>query len=68
MFVKRALKRDQSIPIGISVTLHLDCECGNKVTIPSTPDSEQLVKTCACGIEYDQTGWILKRPSTTEAP
>lgn len=58
MIVKRALKRSQTIPIGVSIVLHIDCECGVAVMVQK--NAEKVF--CSCGMEYDSHGWILKRP------
>lgn len=62
--VKRSLKRDPSVPVGVSAPLYLDCECGYRLSIPNIAESptSRLVKACVCGIWYDHSGWIVKRP------
>lgn len=51
--IKRALKRDDSIPVGQPAPLHVDCLCGRAVPISAA------VNVCqGCGTVYDQGGWI----------
>ena len=54
---KLALKRDPSVPIGVTSQMHLDCPCGTQVLVEPAP---QEVLVCRnCGAEYDRSGWLL---------
>lgn len=59
--VKRALKRDPTVPAGIPSLLHVDCGCGQEVPIVAARN------TCAgCGVAYDTSGWILSAAVTPD--
>ena len=55
MYTKRAV-------IYVDGPPHLNCECGNVVSIPSITGLP-MTYVCLCGIEYDNRGWILSRPT-----
>jgi hypothetical protein len=56
-YLKRALKSDGK------GGLYLDCECGNRVSIPVIKGMPMTYE-CLCGIVYDGRGWIIgKRES-----
>lgn len=58
-FLKRALKRQEGYPQGVTAPLYLDCECGHKLSIPIIKGLPMTYQ-CLCGREYDAQGWILK--------
>lgn len=53
--LKKAQKRDASIPVGEPSPMHLDCDCGTRVDL-----IEPIYSRCpTCGITYDWRGWIV---------
>ena len=62
--LKRALKRDESIPQGVASPLHVDCECGQAVAI-ETPSWNACP---GCGTVYDGGGWIIATITKEEEP
>ena len=53
--IKKALKRDNSVPAGTAAPIHVDCDCGNPVLI-----TEENYNECEnCGVVYNAAGWII---------
>ena len=52
--IKKALIRDNRIPVGQSAPLHVNCDCSSAVDIQT---SLNVCKTC--GTIYNGTGWII---------
>ena len=50
---KKALIRDQTIPIGQAAPMHIDCGCGQSVNVTSNQNQ------CACGAVYDSKGYVV---------
>lgn len=63
-FTKRALRREEGYPVGISAPLYVACGCGEKVPVPTIKGLPMTYKCGQCGIEYDQAGWILSEPDS----
>lgn len=61
MFTKRAVKREAGHPIGVSAPMYLDCECGERVSLPVIAHMPMTYQ-CACGIVYDAQGYVVSRP------
>jgi hypothetical protein len=63
MIIKRALRRDPSVPVGQPAPLHLLCGCTTEVPVVAD------VQTCAtCGQAYDARGYLIVVPSWSGAP
>ena len=53
--IKRAaIKRDPAIPMGEKSPLHVDCECGQAVSI-----IEPINECSLCHTDYDLQGWTI---------
>jgi hypothetical protein len=52
-YSKLALIRDQTVPIGQSAPMHIECKCTNHVNIESDRNN------CTCGAVYDARGYVV---------
>lgn len=59
--LKRAVKREAGYPLGSLAPMYLDCECGQKVTLPVIAGLPMTYVCGVCGIEYDSRGNTLNR-------
>lgn len=58
---KRAVIRDAAVPIGQPAPLHINCGCGQKLTVNSdafTGKAPDELIPCPCGITYDSRGYV----------
>ncbi len=59
--VKRALRRDPTVMVGIPSELHVVCGCGRQC--PIEYEDREHVNVCECGMRYTFNGWILPEGS-----
>jgi hypothetical protein len=52
---KLALRRDNTVPVGVSSPLHSVCTCGAKIDIYKG-DRHGCLK---CGVVVDSNGWMI---------
>jgi len=56
---KKALRREQGYPVGVSAPCYIVCDCGEKLPLPVIAGMP-MTYICACGVEYDGRGYVVK--------
>ena len=56
---KRALIRDNTVPVGIPAKCHVDCGCGTAIIVWEPGQVAGQIATCpTCKMQYDDGGWL----------
>lgn len=68
-YLKKALIRDWTVPIGQSAPMHLICLCGSDIDVPD-PFTDAIITCPTCRQTFDSFGWTLEQgaahcPTTT---
>jgi hypothetical protein len=58
--IKRALRREEGYPVGVSAPLYVACGCGGKVPVPTIAGMPMTYVCGQCATEYDSKGYILE--------